>query len=74
MKRKEIKEIREIPKVYQEIYKAFTKKLALGDAQAARELLRPILDFYTLNDWEVPQEIEIHYARLYLLELKKEKP
>ena len=71
---KNIKKIEDLPKLYQRIYKAFIGYLDNNKPDQARKMIKPILDLYTSMEWEVPQEIEIHYARLYLLELEKEKP
>lgn len=67
------KEIKDLPKLYQRIYKAFLGYLNSHNPEQARKMIRPILDLYTSMDWEVPEELEMHYARLYLLELEKEK-
>lgn len=68
-----IKEVKDLPKAYQVLYKLFVKKIQNGDEKGARNLIRPILEVYTANDWEVPQEIEMRYAQLYVLELRRAK-
>lgn len=65
-----IKEIKDLPKVYQQIYKSFLNQMSKNNAEQARVLLRPILEFYTCMEYEIPEELEVQYARLYVKELK----
>jgi hypothetical protein len=66
------KEIKDLPKPYQEIYQIFVKMVDEGKTESARQFFRPLISFYTSNDYEIPEELELQYARLYIRELDKE--
>jgi hypothetical protein len=65
-------EINDLPKAYQRLYREFSKTLDENDPSKARKLFGPLIDYYIENNYEVPEEIEINYARLYILELQDE--
>ena len=72
-KKKNIKEISDLPKVYRQIYKSFLTHMDQNDIEQARQLLRPILEFYSSMEYEIPEDLEVQYARLYVKELKSSK-
>jgi intergrase/recombinase len=65
--------IANLPKEYQDYYKKFVESIDSTRTEKAREAFRPLINFYTSNGHEIPPEIEMHYARLYLLEMQKEE-
>jgi hypothetical protein len=70
---KTVTPIKNLPKIYQQIYHHFLIEVEKGNDAQARQLIRPLLELYTANEWDIPPEIEMRYGQLYLLELNKEK-
>ena len=60
--------INELPDEMRRIFNDIESNLQTRDHLTARELMGQILEYYVQNDREIPEEIEIAYAHLLVLE------
>jgi hypothetical protein len=64
----EILPITELPEAQQETFRRMTKAILDKDHLTARPLMGDILEYYVSIDREIPEEIEVAYAHLLILE------
>jgi len=60
--------IEELPTTLQEEYQNLEKKLNEKNHLAARLAIGNLLEYYVTIDMEIPEEIEVAYAKLLILE------
>jgi hypothetical protein len=60
--------IDELPENLQETYKTMQEAIEKREPLIARKLMGELLEYYVAIDMEIPEDIEIAYAHLLILE------
>jgi len=60
--------IEELPENLQEAYHSMQKAITEKEPLPARKLMGELLEYYVAIDMEIPEDIEIAYAHLLILE------
>lgn len=68
----EILPITELPENKQETFRRIQTAIQAKDHLTARDLMGEILEYYVNLDREIPEEIEVAYAHLLILENPEE--
>lgn len=66
--------IEELPENLQESYRTMQEAITSKNPLPARKLMGELLEYYVAIDMEIPEDIEIAYAHLLLLENPPQNP